>query len=127
MAKMKPVIAVGALAAVALTGCITRTYEREVRTTPAAPAPPAVVQTAPATAPVVVATVAPPPPQTETMPPAPTSDSVWIPGYWNWANGQYTWVPGRYEAGRVDYTWVPHRWENINGQWQMTGGTWVRR
>ena len=37
------------------------------------------------------------------------------------------WVPGRYEAGRVGYRWVPQRWEHINGQWHMTGGSWVRQ
>jgi hypothetical protein len=120
----KTLVAAGALAAVALAGCVSRTVEREVVTTPA-PAP-AVVQTAPA-APVVVATVAPPPAQAETVPPAPSADAVWIPGYWNWSNGQYVWVPGRYEAGRVGYRWIPQRWENVNGQWQMTGGSWVRQ
>lgn len=120
----KTVVAAGALAAVALAGCVSRTVERQVVT---APQPPTVVQTAPATAPVVVATTAPPAPQNETIPTAPSADATWIPGYWNWANGQYTWVPGRYESGRVGYRWVPQRWENVNGQWQMTGGAWVRQ
>jgi hypothetical protein len=123
MRKSNTVVAVGSLAALALAGCVSRTVERQVVT----PAQPTVVQTAPAPAPVVVATVAPPQPQNETIPPAPTADAVWVPGYWNWANGQYNWVPGRYETGRVGYTWVPQRWENVNGQWHMTGGAWVRQ
>lgn len=125
----KTLVAAGALAAVALAGCVSRTVERETVTMPPATT---VVQTAPASsttgmAPVVVATVAPPPPQSESIPAAPAPDAVWIPGYWNWSNGQYTWVPGRYEAGRVGYRWVPQRWENVNGQWHMTGGAWVRQ
>jgi hypothetical protein len=124
----KTLVAAGAIAAVALTGCISRTIERETVMTPPATT---VVQTTPApsssSAPVVVATVAPPPPHAENVPPAPSADAVWIPGYWNWSNGQYNWVPGRYEAGRVGYRWVPQRWENVGGQWQMTGGAWVRQ
>jgi hypothetical protein len=124
----KTLIAAGALAAVALAGCVTRTIERETVT---APPPTTVIQTAPApaatSAPVIVASVAPPAPQNETIPPAPSPDSTWIPGYWNWSNGQYVWVPGRYEAGRVGYRWVPQRWENVNGQWHMTSGAWVRQ
>ena len=120
-------VVIGALATVALAGCVTRTIEKETVMTPAPAPTTTVVQTAPATAPAVVAGVAPPPAHTETIPPAPSADSVWVPGYWNWSNGQYTWVPGRYEAGRVGYRWVPQRWENINGQWHMTGGAWVRQ
>ena len=106
----RTLVAAGALAAVALAGCVSRTIERETVTT-ASPTT-TVVQTAPASSttgmsPVVVASVAPRPPQPETTPSAPSADATWIPGYWNWANGQYTWVPGRYEAGRVGYRWVP--------------------
>ena len=123
----KTLVAAGAIGAVALAGCVTRTIERETVTSPPATT---VVQTVPAATPsmpVVVAATAPPPPQNETIPAAPSPDAVWVPGYWNWANGQYTWVPGRYETGRVGYRWVPQRWENVNGQWQMTGGAWVRQ
>jgi hypothetical protein len=132
----KTVLGLTAAAAtvIAVTGC--RTYERTVvtpapqptvvTTAPAAPA--TVVTTTPAAPPtVVVATAAPPPLQQEVIPMSPGPDMVWIPGYWNWSNGQYNWVPGRYEAGRVGYQWVPQRWENINGQWTMTGGSWIRR
>ena len=123
----RQLVALGALAAVALAGCVSRTtVEREVVAAPSQPTIQVTQPAAPASAPVVVATVAPPPPQNEPIPPAPSPDAVWIPGYWNWSNGQYMWTPGRYEAGRVGYRWVPQRWENVGGQWHMTGGAWVR-
>jgi WXXGXW repeat (2 copies) len=126
MNQTKLAVAAAVVAAFSMTACTTRTYEREVITQQ--PAPPAVaVSQAPASAPVVVATAPPPPMRQEAIPPAPSTDSVWVPGYWMWANGQYNWVPGRYEAGRVGYQWVPSRWENVNGQWTMTGGAWVRQ
>ena len=120
---LKHISVIGVIAAVSCPGCSTRVIEREVIHTPV---PQAAVQPAPAT-PVVVAAVQPPPPQVEKVPPAPTSDAVWIPGYWNWSNDQYVWVAGRYEPARVGYTWVPNRWEHVNGRWQMTGGAWVRQ
>ena len=85
----------GAVAAVSLAACSTRVIEREVIHTPAPQ--PATVQVAPAPAPVVVAAVQPPPAQVETVPPAPAADMIWMPGYWNFVNGQYVWVAGRYE------------------------------
>jgi WXXGXW repeat (2 copies) len=115
-----------AIAAVSLAGCSTRVIERETIHVPA-PQPAAATQPAPATTPIIVATVQPPAPQVEKAPPAPSPDSVWIPGYWNLVNGQYVWVPGRYEPARVGYTWVPNKWEYVNGSWHMTGGTWVRQ
>ena len=124
MNQTKLAIAAATVAAISMTACTTRTYEREVITQPAQPA---VTQAPPATAPVVVASAPPPPMRQEAIPPAPSADAVWIPGYWIWANGQYNWVPGRYEAGRVGYVWVPSRWENVNGQWTMTGGAWIRQ
>ena len=115
----------GAVAAVSLAACTTRTIDREVIHVPAAQ--PATVQVAPAPAPVVVAAVQPPPPQVETVPPAPAADMIWTPGYWNFVNGQYVWVAGRYEPAKIGYVWTPNRWEHVNGRWQMTGGDWVRQ
>ena len=114
-----------ALAAVSLAGCSTRVIEREIIHMPAPQA--ATVQAAPVTTPVIVATVQPPPAQAEKIPPAPSSDAVWIPGYWNYVNDQYVWVAGRYEPARGGYTFVPNRWEYMNGRWQMVGGTWVKQ
>jgi hypothetical protein len=58
------------------------------------------------------------------QPPAPSSSDVWVQGHWNYVNGQYDWVPGHWERARVGYTWVPYRWDMVNGQWQLSGGTW---
>ena len=124
---LKHISVLGALAAVSFAGCSTRVIEREVIHMPA---PQATVQAAPAQVaptPIIVATVQPPAPQVEKVPPAPTTDAVWIPGYWNYSNDQYVWVAGRYEPSRVGYTWVPNRWEYTNGRWQMVGGAWVRQ
>ena len=88
----------GAVAAVSLAACSTRTIEREVIHTPA---PHATVQVAPAPAPVVIATVQPPPAQVETVPPSHASDMVWMTGYWNYVNGQYVWVAAHYEPAKV--------------------------
>jgi hypothetical protein len=120
-------LAIGAIA-LALGACTTRTVEREVIHNPptAAQSAPAAAAPAPAPAAVVVTTVAPPPLQPEVVPSPPASNMVWIPGYWNWSNNQYTWVPGRYEPAKVGYRWVPTRWEYSQGRWQMTAGTWVR-
>ena len=98
---LKHISVLGAIAAVSFAGCSTRVVEREVIHTPAPQ--PTVVQAAPAPAPtpVIIATVQPPPQQAEKVPPAPSSDAVWIPGYWNYSNDQYVWVAGRYEPARV--------------------------
>ena len=69
---------------------------------------------------------APPPLQTEVIPPA-REGYTWIPGYWNYQNGQYTWVGGHYETAREGYVYVAPRYEQANGHWRMYAGGWGRR
>jgi hypothetical protein len=71
--------------------------------------------------------VAPPAPRVEAQSPPPATGAVWVPGYWGWNNGQYDWVAGHWEQGRTGYAWIPYRWEQVNGRWQLNGGTWVRQ
>lgn len=73
-----------------------------------------------------VVTVAPPPLQYEQPGYPPSSEFVWIAGYWNWAGARYVWVPGRWEAPRPGLYWVPHRWERDANQWRRQGGRWER-
>ena len=75
---------------------------------------------------VIELDVAPPPMQTETMPPA-REGFVWIPGYWDYRDGQYNWVGGHYETAREGYVYVAPRYEQANGRWRMYAGGWDKR
>jgi hypothetical protein len=124
-AIMFKITLIAAATVLVLAGC-ARTREVIVTTPQPAPAQPVIVQQAPAQ-PTIVVDVAPPPPQSESVPPTPYSGAAWIPGYWNYANGQHTWVPGRWERPREGHVWIPARWENVNGRWHLMGGAWVRQ
>src|SRR4051812_21192922 len=86
-------------------------------TTTATPAPIVVANTYPAAnaAPVVstiVVTQAPPTMQQEVVLAQPSSQHVWIAGYWTWRNERYEWMSGHWElppsSGAV---WNAPRWE----------------
>lgn len=70
-----------------------------------------------AAAPALAATVeyievqSPPPAvQVETVP-APVAGQVWIPGHYDYRDGQYVWTAGRMEAERPGYVYVVPRYE----------------
>src|SRR5262249_51172757 len=50
----------------------------------------------------------PPPPNSETPPPAPSAETLWLPGFWSWLKPQqkYTWHEGRW-VGRESPTPPP--------------------
>ena len=54
-----------------------------------------------------------PPPalQVEQMP-APVTGQVWVPGYYDYKDGQYAWIPGHFEADRPGYVYVAPRYEH---------------
>ncbi len=102
-------------------------------------APPATVinQTTPAPAPsnnfapvqkereVIVVKEAPPAPRSETQPVQPSSEYVWIKGYWAWRNNQQTWVAGRWEIPpRAEAQWIEARWERSGDGYSFVEGYW---
>lgn len=86
-------------------------------TTEAAPAP-----TPPA---VIVVNQAPPAPLQDTMPPQPSPQHVWIPGYWAWRNNQQQWITGHWEIPpHPGATWVEPRWEQRGSEYVFIDGYW---
>jgi hypothetical protein len=70
--------------------------------------------------------VAPPSPVYEPTP-APRQGYVWSPGHYEFRNGQYAWIGGTWLSERPGYEWKEATWvRGTDGQWHMTGGTWVR-
>jgi hypothetical protein len=105
-----------------------------VATTPVAVATPTYVTTSPAyvtTAtgtPVVntiLVTQAPPAMQQEVVLARPSSEHIWIPGYWTWQNSRYEWMAGHWElppnSGAV---WVAPRWEQQGNSYKFYEGYW---
>ncbi|MDX2187941.1 MAG: hypothetical protein SFV32_13485 [Opitutaceae bacterium] len=77
-----------------------------------------------ATAPVII-THQPPVPQTETVLAQPTSDHVWIPGYWHYRDSRYVWIAGRWEVPpHHDAVWVSPRWEKEENGYRYYEGYW---
>ena len=97
-----------------------------------APAPTMVVQqpavaatTAPAGSTIIVAQAPPAPPPPEAVPPRPTQDYAWVPGYWTWRNERYEWMAGHWEIPpRSDAVWIAPRWEPESGSYRFYEGYW---
>ena len=73
----------------------------------------------------VVAEV-PPEPMVEYIPDAPSTDYVWVPGYWYWSGAGYVWVAGRYatppSAGHI---YVRSGWVVVDGRYRFVRGYWA--
>lgn len=65
---------------------------------------------------------APPPPREERF--ENRRGFVWVPGHWDWQNGQYVWVEGRYERERRGKRWRQPKWELRDGVWVRIDGDW---
>ena len=74
----------------------------------------------------VVVTQAPPALQTEVAQARPSSDHVWVPGYWTWRNNRYEWMAGHWEVPpRTNAVWVSPRWERLaDGSYRFYEGFW---
>jgi hypothetical protein len=129
-----PLLAFGGLAAF-LGGCVTEP-ESHVVSAPPPGAPVAAttttssptVYTAPAAAPgtnTIVVTQAPPSPQQEVVTARPSSDHLWVGGYWTWRNNRYEWVAGHWVVPpRTGANWIPPRWEPEGGAYRFYEGYW---
>lgn len=114
--------------AVLLAGCESVPESHVVSAPPpAAPGTAVVVQPQPSPPnQVVVVQQTPPAMQQEVMSPRPSSDHVWIAGYWTWRNNRYEWMAGRWEIPpRSSAVWVAPRWERLDdGTYRFYEGYW---
>ncbi len=74
----------------------------------------------------IVVTQAPPALQQEVAQARPSSDHVWVPGYWSWRNNRYEWMVGHWEVPpRTNAVWVSPRWERLSdGSYRFYEGFW---
>lgn len=87
--------------------------------------PQQVVATNVAPGPTYVVMQAPPAPQPEAVPPRPSSQDVWLAGYWTWRDNRYAWMAGHWERPPTNATrWVNPRWEPENGAYRFYEGYW---
>ena len=67
----------------------------------------------------------PPPLRAEAAGVAPDPNSVWVGGYWNWAEPNYVWVPGVWQpAPRPHAVWVAPEWRHHSKGWWRVDGHW---
>jgi hypothetical protein len=69
----------------------------------------------------------PPAPLAETIPAQPSSNSIWIPGYWSFENGdRYSWVQGRWEVPpRGARAYQPAHWRQQGNGYVYVRGFWM--
>ncbi len=74
----------------------------------------------------IIVTQAPPVLQQEVAQARPSSDHVWVPGYWTWRNNRYEWMAGHWEVPpRTNAVWVTPRWERLSdGTYRFYEGFW---
>lgn len=80
---------------------------------------------APGTVASYIVVQAPPAPQPEAVPPRPTSQHVWVGGYWTWQNNRYAWMAGHWEVPPYSTAvWVNPHTESENGAFRFYEGHW---
>jgi hypothetical protein len=73
----------------------------------------------------IVVTQAPPAPQAENPHEQPSSEYVWVSGYWSWRNDHYEWIAGQWEIPpQGNTTWIPPHWEQENDGYRFYEGYW---
>ena len=108
-------------ALILLSGCIVEERPRSHRTVYVEPAATSLgVET-------VVIETAPPPPLREVIieRERPSSDHIWVGGYWIWREGRHVWIAGHWERPpQLGCTWIEPRWEHRDHGYVFVGGSW---
>lgn len=71
--------------------------------------------------------MAPPQAYEQEIPPKPSPNLLWIPGYWAWdlGRGDYQWVCGVYRQPPPNHVWIPGFWKNVGPEgWVRCPGFW---
>ena len=72
-----------------------------------------------------VVTEAPPALQQEVVLARPSSNDVWVAGYWSWRNSQYEWMAGHWELPpNSKSAWVAPTWQQHGNGYRFTEGYW---
>ena len=72
-----------------------------------------------------VAPYPPPPQRAEIPPPAPSTESLWLVGHWNWNGAKYVWTRGAYvQRPEPTVNWMPGYWQEQSAGWIWTDGHW---
>ncbi len=82
----------------------------------------------PAKEPEQTSTEAPPcQPMDDDRPAQPSTNYVWVTGYWWWTNRVYQWVPGYWALPpQTSYVYVSGYWVNKNNAWVYVRGGWAK-
>jgi len=66
-----------------------------------------------------------PEPLTEVVPPAPASNAVWVPGYWDFNGTGYVWTSGRWEIPPpMSTSYIAAHWETRDDANVFVRGYW---
>lgn len=69
---------------------------------------------------------APPPVQTEAVPPQPSANVTWAPGYWYWSGSDWVWIDGSWVTPpRPGLAFISPRWFYRGGSWVFVDGGWA--
>lgn len=106
-------------------GTVVTTTQSTTQSTPVVVQGQTYVAAQPVPANTIVVTQAPPALQQEVVLARPSSDHVWVPGYWTWRNSRYEWMAGHWEIPpSISSTWVAPRWEREGNAYRFYEGYW---
>lgn len=94
-------------------------------TTPEVTAEPVAINTNHASTTTTVVTEIPPALRQEVPIAQPSSNHVWLAGYWTWQNNRYEWMSGNWQVPpNAGSNWIAPRWEKRGDDYRFYEGYW---